>query len=370
MKKVLPIVCLSFSLLGTKAYADVNVPKEDIQKSVSDNVELPKSTQNSTQAVLNNDDSISGEINSQDTSNQQIVVKDEESNITSESIEDTKKDNVFNDLDSIKNKENNNVNIDENNEKEVNETTSESTKEKSTDISIDPNNTADSKPIDNSTKELNEKLDNNSSSSVKSDDLKNSTKNSDELLNDSSNKMNGEALKTTSSEKKEDSKIDIISDKVEKKQEAKNGSSKLKYQLLINGKWVSFDGSAAEGIINKEKISGIKVFLDNKDVTGDVLYSAHLQSIGWTENKKNGQEIKNNDNKRLEGLSVNLAGEISKIYDIRYRVYSSDFGWLDWAKNGGLSGSSGWSSEIHGLQIELLEKQKNLLEEIKLLLNM
>ena len=43
-------------------------------------------------------------------------------------------------------------------------------------------------------------------------------------------------------------------------------------------------------------------------------------------------------------------------YDIYYRVHSSDFGWLGWAKNGELAGSEGFAKQMEAVEIRLIEK--------------
>jgi hypothetical protein len=59
---------------------------------------------------------------------------------------------------------------------------------------------------------------------------------------------------------------------------------------------------------------------------------------------------------RLEGIEINLTGEIADYYDVYYRVHAQDFGWLGWAKNGEMSGTSGLSKRLEAIQIVQVAK--------------
>ena len=59
---------------------------------------------------------------------------------------------------------------------------------------------------------------------------------------------------------------------------------------------------------------------------------------------------------RLEAIEIELTDEISKYYDIYYRVHAQNYGWLGWAKNGSPAGTSGYGLRLEGLQIILVKK--------------
>ena len=59
---------------------------------------------------------------------------------------------------------------------------------------------------------------------------------------------------------------------------------------------------------------------------------------------------------RLEAIQINLTGDISKVYDVYYRVHAQNVGWLDWAKNGEESGTEGYGFRLEGIEIKLVEK--------------
>ena len=60
-----------------------------------------------------------------------------------------------------------------------------------------------------------------------------------------------------------------------------------------------------------------------------------MQSYEWQKECSDGQVSGMPDgNKRLEAITMELTGELSSQYDIYYRVYVKDWGWMDWAQNG------------------------------------
>lgn len=47
---------------------------------------------------------------------------------------------------------------------------------------------------------------------------------------------------------------------------------------------------------------------------------------------------------------------MAKHYDVYYCVHAQTYGWLDWAKNGAMAGTSGLSKRLEGIKIMLVEK--------------
>ena len=82
-----------------------------------------------------------------------------------------------------------------------------------------------------------------------------------------------------------------------------------------------------------------------------------MQTYGWQEWKKNGEMSgTSGESKRLEGIQIYLTGEMAKQYDVYYRVHAQTYGWLDWAKNGQMAGTSGLSRRLEGINIVLVTK--------------
>ena len=113
-----------------------------------------------------------------------------------------------------------------------------------------------------------------------------------------------------------------------------------------------------------KRLEGINIELRNKDCSGDIVYTTHVQSYGWQGKlsdqstwKKNGEMSgTSGEAKRLEAICINLTGDMSKKYDIYYRVHAQSYGWLGWAKNGAPAGTAGYGKRLEGIQIVLVPK--------------
>lgn len=108
------------------------------------------------------------------------------------------------------------------------------------------------------------------------------------------------------------------------------------------------------------RLEAIQMRLDNQRYAGDIEYKTHIQNIGWESSyRKNGQMSGTSGRSlRLEAIQIRLTGEMAKKYDIYYRVHCQEFGWMGWAKNGQSAGSAGYSYRLEGIQILLVEKGK------------
>ena len=60
--------------------------------------------------------------------------------------------------------------------------------------------------------------------------------------------------------------------------------------------------------------------------------------------------------RRLEAFSMNLKGDLAEQYDVYYRVHAQNVGWLGWAKNGELAGTSHKSLRLEEIEIVFVEK--------------
>ena len=98
----------------------------------------------------------------------------------------------------------------------------------------------------------------------------------------------------------------------------------------------------------------IQLNLDAGDMSGGVQYSVFANG-GWSPWVKNGT-VATNANKKIEAIRVRLTGKIAREYDVYYRSYIKGYGWLDWASNGGGSGSSNFGMPISAFSISLIKK--------------
>ena len=104
------------------------------------------------------------------------------------------------------------------------------------------------------------------------------------------------------------------------------------------------------------RLEAMKIKLDSQ-YSGGISYSTHVQNIGWqgavSNNSLSGTS---GQGLRLEAIKINLYGEISNYYDIYYRVHAQNFGWLGWAKNGQEAGTAGYGYRLESIQIKLVKK--------------
>lgn len=120
---------------------------------------------------------------------------------------------------------------------------------------------------------------------------------------------------------------------------------------FANGEAAGTEGKAL-------RVEGIKINLQDipKD-QGGIEYRAHVQSIGWQDFVGDGELAGTTGmKKRVEAVKIRLTGEIANQYDVYYRTHIQSYGWLDWACNGAGSGSSGHSKRIEAIEIRLVKK--------------
>ena len=100
------------------------------------------------------------------------------------------------------------------------------------------------------------------------------------------------------------------------------------------------------------RLEGIKISLKNAE--GSIKYQTHVQNIGWQEEKLNGNMSGTEGQAlRLEAIKISLSGDISELYSIKYRVHVQNYGWLGWAKDGELAGTEGFGLRMEAIEIKL-----------------
>ena len=93
---------------------------------------------------------------------------------------------------------------------------------------------------------------------------------------------------------------------------------------------------------------------DSADEMPSVFYHTHVQTYGWeTDWRENGaMSGTSGQSKRLEGIEIRTAGGAD--LGIRYRTHIQTYGWeTDWKENGAMSGTSGQSKRLEAIRIEL-----------------
>ena len=117
------------------------------------------------------------------------------------------------------------------------------------------------------------------------------------------------------------------------------------------------DGALAGTTGESKRVEAIKISLSGQKAEGSVEYSAHVQDIGWQKSVKDGALAgTTGKGKRVEAIKINLTGTLSESCDVYYRVHAQDHGWLGWTKNGNPAGTEGLSKRIEAIEIKVVTK--------------
>ncbi|KHD45428.1 N-acetylmuramoyl-L-alanine amidase [Streptococcus hongkongensis] len=104
------------------------------------------------------------------------------------------------------------------------------------------------------------------------------------------------------------------------------------------------------------QVEAINISLDQLTY-GNISYSTFVTGKGWQVPSTAGQINGTTGQARaIQAIQLNLTGELASYYDIYYRAHISDYGWLDWAKNGQKAGSEGLSANLEAYEVKILEK--------------
>lgn len=84
-----------------------------------------------------------------------------------------------------------------------------------------------------------------------------------------------------------------------------------------------------------------------------VFYSSHVQDYGWMDFAKNGaMSGTQGQAKRLEAIKINVQNAPYS-GDIAYSTYIQDLGWVNNVSNGEVSGSTGKGKRLEAIKINL-----------------
>ena len=122
--------------------------------------------------------------------------------------------------------------------------------------------------------------------------------------------------------------------------------------------WQSYvsDGTGSGTSGKSKRLEAINIKISSS-ISGGISYRTHVQDIGWQDWKSNNQlSGTSGQSKRLEAIQIKLTGDAENIYDVYYRVHAQDYGWLDWAKNGESAGTEGLSKRLEMIEVRLVKK--------------
>ena len=102
----------------------------------------------------------------------------------------------------------------------------------------------------------------------------------------------------------------------------------------------------------------IKV-LDPNDPTPDVSYRTHVQDVGWQDYQSNGaMSGTSGQSLRLEGININVTGNSN--LGVQYTTHVQDYEWMPWSANDEMSGTEGESKRLEAIKIQLTGADKDL----------
>ena len=136
---------------------------------------------------------------------------------------------------------------------------------------------------------------------------------------------------------------------------------------IVNARYRAVFGSGAwttraannekVGVVNQHQpLKDLRISLDTGAYSGSIEYRALRANGKWTPWKRNGQAV--NAGQSIEAIKVRLKGKLAKKYDVVYRVYVQDIGWMRRMRNGEVAGLQGQGLQIEAVKIQIVPKSK------------
>lgn len=136
---------------------------------------------------------------------------------------------------------------------------------------------------------------------------------------------------------------------------------KVSVSVNSDGRWLSSvtDGATAGTTNGELPIYSVRATVSR---LGDLNGSIQYQTMGifedwgdtWASSGSDSDEI--SDCSPLQAVRFTLSGTLAEQYDVYYRSYTSEHGWLDWACNGENSGLSGYGVGLQAIQVKIVAK--------------
>ncbi len=96
-----------------------------------------------------------------------------------------------------------------------------------------------------------------------------------------------------------------------------------------------------------------KVCATNENQNLEISYRTHVQDVGWQNYVQNGEMSgTSGQSKRLEGINIKILNNTSNL-SIKYQVHIQDIGWQDWKTDDELAGTTGQAKRLEAIRIKL-----------------
>lgn len=124
---------------------------------------------------------------------------------------------------------------------------------------------------------------------------------------------------------------------------------------ISGGAWESYryDGLAAGEIGGNNKLDGLRMRISG--VSGvSIGYNAYIYGKGWAGERYNGQKTGSVGNSHISAMSAYIFGKNAAQYELWYRVYLKEAGWLGWTKVGA-TGSTTEKYTVQAIEAKLVK---------------
>lgn len=107
----------------------------------------------------------------------------------------------------------------------------------------------------------------------------------------------------------------------------------------------------------KSALTSMNMQLNGAQLKGDIAYRVGYDGGSFGAWSFTGQSAGLQDEtKGFNRLQIVLTGAMKYSYNIYYRIYVKNYGWLDWAMNGEVAGTDGWDLPITAYQVRMVKK--------------
>lgn len=157
-------------------------------------------------------------------------------------------------------------------------------------------------------------------------------------------------------------KIEAIQIKIVKEKNNNSGKIGVEYYTYLQGfTWnenkVECNGETSGTEGENRKMEGIEIELMNVPSNAHIKYKTHVQDIGWMDWVRDGQlSGVIEKNLKIEAIQIELEGLDN--YTVEYKVHVQDIGWTDWYIDGEIAGTTGKNKKIEAIQIRIVPEYK------------
>lgn len=131
---------------------------------------------------------------------------------------------------------------------------------------------------------------------------------------------------------------------------------KIKAKVQTTGWKDAVKAGKTAGTKSKKGLRALKISLTGLNgVSGSIRYKAFATGKKWGATAKDGKGVSGGKSS-ISAMKIWLTGKVSTYYDVYYRGYIKGYGWLDWASNKQVAGTTKLSEHLSAIQVKLVKK--------------